>query len=186
MLQHQEGVVGRYLSLPDRFEYVAPDGPDADNIQVALLVSPVGADLIFVLHNTPHAKLWQTTVDNVFPLIDNELRALMRDFLGTLDSILDRLRRVGGGDEALSELARRAIESGDELKTKMHKLFDMTDLVVSAPRVGAERIELKGLVEEMPLAVKDRAGNQRQHIYLAGFEEVCRRCMAAGPGWAGR
>lgn len=169
--KHLDGAINQYLSLPDRFEYQVWDSQDADTIEVTLLASPVGSDLIFVLHNATQAKLYQTTVDNVFKLVDDELRAPMLDFLRTLESILDRLKQVESTDEVVGELARRAVENGDMLMTKMHKLIGMTDLIGSAPVVGSDRIELKGLVEELLLAVKDRAGNQRQRIYLAGFEE---------------
>ena len=170
LLKHVEGVVAQYLALPDRFEYLASEA-DADTLQVTLMGSPVGVDLVFVLHNTTQARLYQTTVDNVFTLINSELRTPMQDFLDTLESILERLKQVKSDDEVLVELATRARENGDVLLMKMKKLIGMTDLIESAPVVGSDRIDLKGLVEELLLAVKDRAGNQRQRIYLGGFEE---------------
>lgn len=171
MRKRLEGVVGQYLSLPDKFEYQATEGGDADVLRVTLMGSPVGNDLVFVLHNATQAGVYQTTVDNVFRLLDNELRTPIQDFLQTLESILERLRQADKGDEQLSELAAKARASGDCLVTKMLKVMSMTDMVAGKPMVGQDRIELKALVEELLLSVKDRAGNQRQRIYLSGFEE---------------
>jgi signal transduction histidine kinase len=185
MLKHLEGVIGNYLSLPDRFEYVAPESRDADSIEVTLLGSPVGSDLVFVLHNATQAKLYQTTVDNVFHLINKELRYPMQDFLDTLGNILERLKEHDSEDAVISAVAARARDNGTALMAKMRKLIEMTDLIELAPVVGSDRIELKVLVEELLLAVKDRAGNQRQRIYLAGFEETLPPVYGSRP-WLAR
>jgi signal transduction histidine kinase len=161
----------RYLNLPSTLEFDFPENAkEPDRLQVTLIHSPVGEDYILALRNTTEAALYQNTVNNVFSILRLELNGPLNDFLTHASDLLRMLPSGANPDSPLSIALDQLRDDGAEINNRVNKLLELAELIPQAPVFGNDRVEVKALVDEALLSVRDLASHGRQRIYLAGLD----------------
>ena len=98
--QRVKGVLQGYATLPLTLEMDSPgQAVEADHLRVTLLQSPVGQDLVVVLHNVSEAQFYEHTVRNLAQMLDHELGGPFRQLLGSLEDLSGRLATGASAEE---------------------------------------------------------------------------------------
>lgn len=165
-----DGALAGHLSLPHSFEAeIAYDlhvaTPDA--LQVHLVRSPAGKDLVVVVTNLTEQRIYRATLDNLSWLIDKVLADPLEHFMSEFEQLLDDCIQPSSGNASL--LARRdtLAARGAELIAQLRSLTELAQLGHARSIEADERIVLEHWLGELIARQEARASERGQRLLLS-------------------
>ncbi|MEI7612031.1 MAG: PAS domain-containing protein [Betaproteobacteria bacterium] len=172
-LDHQVIAIQRgYLKLPARFEINGPAvRAQPERIQVTLVPSPLDSDIVAVMKDLTSEKSLENMVDNLAEVLDCEFQVPMRDFLNAVVEMLSRFSPAAEESFLLRESVANVVRMGTSLEGKLAQLSLLASTFKASPMLGAERIEVYSLINEVIQSMQTTIGERRVRISFSGISE---------------
>lgn len=132
-----------HLALPHRFETILAHDPqiaDPDLLVGHIVRSPVGSDLVVVLHDVTEAKTYGAAIENLSALVDQNLREPFERFGDELSSLLDAL--AAPSTTSLAVQKEELVDRGRTLLRQLRSLCDFVTLARGNRLDASDRIEV--------------------------------------------
>lgn len=158
-----------HLNLPHRFEtdfvfdhHVATP----DRLEVHLVRSPAGNDLVVVVRNLTESSLYETTIANLSALIDNALAAPLVQFSEQLSDLVADTSEPTLGPIALLARRERLVLQGLDITRQLKALAGIAQLSAGRPILGEDRIILESWLDETLSRHDAKAKSRSQRLLL--------------------
>ncbi len=144
-----------------------------DTVKVHILASPVGTDCIVVMHNLTEQQHFETAVQNLVRMVENECRQPIADFVSSTSDMLISLRQAAPEHvpeltTALSEVELR----GHALVEQFSKLAALAEISFGAPMYAEERILLPDWISDVAVRVESFAKARKTRVLSADIPET--------------
>lgn len=169
--QRVKGVLQGYAKLPLTLEMDMPgQASEADHLRVTLLQSPVGQDLVVVLHNVSEAQFYEHTVRNLAQMLDHELGEPFRQLLTTLEDLQGTLAAEAPLDE-VSRVAAPLTQFAPAVLERLRQLALLAQTWSQTPMLANERVDVAALVQQALILAQPALLRRRISVSMAGLGE---------------
>lgn len=136
-----------------------------DTVQVHILASPVGTDCIVVMHNLTEQHFFETAVQNLVRMVQNECRHPINDFVDSANQMLTELKLLApAGSRKLAEALSEVELRGHALVEQFSKLAALAEISYGAPMYAEDRILLPEWISDVATRLESFARARKTRV----------------------
>jgi signal transduction histidine kinase len=166
------GIRQGYAALPVTSMMEAPSDNDLpDKIEVTLLHSPVGKDLIILAKNTSEENAYENVVSNLAEMLECEFQTPMNQFLVSVSNMLTLFENNTNGNWHLRESLSTVLGMSTVLSEKLRQIGLLASTFKSSQMRGNERIFVHQIIADILTQSASLLHQRRIRVSFAGISE---------------
>ncbi len=159
-----------YANLPATSMMEIPVENDApDIIQITLLSSPVGDDLIVLAKNNSEENAYTNVVSNLAEMLDCEYQAPMQNFLASVSKMIALFEANTNENWYLRESVTSVTEMGRNLAATLHQIGLLAATFKKSQMRGSERILVNQMIADVLGQTARVMQERRVRVSFTGF-----------------